>query len=87
MGLNLERMIEVMNFAERNDFYFGILVTVPGCDQPEVIINHPRNLKSKAEYYKNAYDNSCRLKVRNDIKIINYAYARKFNDIQRELGL
>ncbi|GAA0102443.1 hypothetical protein UT300012_31580 [Paraclostridium bifermentans] len=87
MGLSLNRLIEVMEFAERNNLYFGISVTVPGCDKPEVIINHPRNLNSKLEYYKNAYDNICRLKVKNEIRIVKYAYGKKFNEIQRELGL
>lgn len=87
MELDLNRLIEVMNFAERNDLYFGISVTVPGCEQLEVIINHPRNLKSKSQYYKNAYDKMCRLKAMNDIKIVKYAYGKKFDEIQRELGL
>lgn len=85
MGLSLEGLIRAMEFAERNDLYFGISVTVPGCNHNEIIINHPRNIKSKSEYYKNAYDSECRLKVKNEIRITNYAYGEKFNEIQRVL--
>lgn len=75
----LSRMIRVMDSARRNYEFFGIVVTVPGSELPELIINHPASLLYKSEYYKEAYNDDCE-KSGTGIKVIGYKSAGNLKD-------
>lgn len=51
---------------------FYVKVRMPGCKQPETIINPCENLEYKREYYMFAYDNDLCLKDKKDIKIVEF---------------
>lgn len=55
--------------AKESNLHLGIYVSVPNCDYDELIMNHPDNLESKLEYYKNSYNEDLTLKARPSIKM------------------
>ena len=51
---------------------FLISVLIPGCKQPEIIINPWENLEYKIEQYKKEYTDNLELISDNKIKIIDF---------------
>lgn len=67
---------------EKGYKYVAVLVTVPNCSMPELIINHKDNFDSKLDYYKGAYNEDLTLKSFNKIKILDFAYGETLGQFQ-----
>lgn len=50
----------------------GVLVEMPGFDEPELITNPPANLEKKLKYYKDTYDVNLNHKHAAGVRIIGY---------------
>lgn len=83
--MNLNIMLNAMEYAMEHNQHFAVAINIIGCDKPEIIINPPENLKHKIEYYKIAYDEECKLKSYEKIKIMNYAFGNDFNFLKQTL--
>ena len=68
----MEQFIKTMERAIKEGKGIRVMITMPNLPQPEMIINPPANIKSKLEYYRNAYDESLRLKNNPIIRIEHY---------------
>ncbi len=51
-----------------------VAVMLPGCEEPEYIINTKVNFKAKQKYYDTAYDDDLCLKANKEIKILFYKF-------------
>lgn len=75
----LERCFEVAK--ETNQKFIGVLIKMPGCEKPELIVNENENFESKLTYYKKAYNEDLTLKTVSGIKIIGYAFGSSLDDL------
>ena len=59
-----------------NPEYTSVVVEVkiPGCPEPEHIINHKPNFEAKKAYYDNAYDDNLIMINNPDIRIVNFRF-------------
>lgn len=69
--MKLEQLEEAFAEAKRNGVCIAVEVTIPGQDESELIINQPKSLDNKLEYYKNTYDENLIHKNCKDIKILS----------------
>lgn len=60
-------------FNKALDKGIGLLVEieVPNMVENEIIINPPKNIKAKVEYYNRAYNDNMCLRTNNDIKMVD----------------
>jgi len=65
--------------------YFGVKIEIEGFIEPEIIINSLENFDKKLEYYKSAYNDNLTLKSKDSIKIISWAYANSFKELEFKL--
>lgn len=86
MGLNLDRMIEVMHKCIKEGKSFAMAVTVPGCSECEVIVNAPQNLESKIAYYKGAYDFCGIHRANHEIRIVSYGTGIGYPEAVANIG-
>lgn len=78
-----EKLVSHIELAEKELYsIFAVMVTVPNCESYEVIINEAPNFKSKADYYRNAYDDELRLKACKDIKIVSWCMGDSYQDVE-----
>ena len=84
--LNMSKLETCFYSASEQDcLYIGVLIEMEGFEKPEIIINESPNFNKKLDYYKKAYNDDLTLKAFNGIKIIGFAYANNFEEIQKEL--
>ena len=87
MKLTLKELEKCFNIAKGiGSNYVAVAVSVPNCNEPEVIINHKSNLAAKLAYYKSAYDDDLRLKTNPDIRIVNFTLGDTFAHIEAGLS-
>lgn len=67
------------------DGYIGVVMTLPGQQQPELIVNLPESITNKVEYYRNAYSPDNTLKVNPKVKITGYAWTMDFEMLSEVL--
>lgn len=51
-----------------------LLIDMPGFEAPELIVNPPENIEKKMEYYKATYDENCKHKHAEGIRIIDVVF-------------
>ena len=68
----LKRFIEVLDGAILNKEGIKVLITMPNLPSPEMIVNPADNVRSKLEYYRNAYNDNLELKNNPVIRIEHY---------------
>ena len=69
---NLEKFVEVMEYAILNNKGIRVLITMPDLPKPEMIVNPASNVKAKLKYYKKAYNDNLELKSYPAITIGHY---------------
>lgn len=67
---------------EEESKYIGILIQLPDCRRPEVIINPAINFEKKWEYYDGAYNNELELRFNPKVKIVGFTHADSFAEIE-----
>ena len=72
---NKEILIKTLNKAIEDKNYIYVIVSIFGNE--EMIINKPENVKSKLEYYKNAYNEDLILKTNKNIEITGFGIGSK----------
>lgn len=83
---NLSELKDCFEEAIRLEAKFiGVLVTMPGVDCPELIINPTENFEYKLAYYSRAYTESLTLKTCKDILIITCAYGNSLEEVNAKL--
>lgn len=84
--MNIKDLEKCFEHAKEGYYtYVAVVVTVPSCENCEIIINPRSNFDSKLEYYKKAYNDDLTLKSFNQIKITNFFYSDDVTDIENEL--
>ena len=51
-----DEIIAIMRQAKDANVCVGVLLTIPGQDQTEMIVNVPESIDNKVEYYQKAYN-------------------------------
>lgn len=88
MNLTITNLENCFNDAKSLNYtYVAVVVDMQGFEKPEVIINRKENFDEKLAYYKRAYDENLILKSFNGIRIIGFAYADTFENIEDEVQL
>lgn len=73
MEINEMMQLEAaINKAIKDNKSIGVLIEMPGFEEPELIINPCKNLKQKLRYYKDTYDENLNHKKAPGIKIVGY---------------
>lgn len=68
--MNKSDFIYAMKQAIHHEMpYVAVVVSVPNCTSPEIIVNPLENVPDKTIYYANAYDENMRLKANPSIRI------------------
>lgn len=84
---NIKELKECFEEAFRTKAnYIGVVVTMPGAQSPEVIINSYVNFEYKLAYYQRAYAEDLTLKNCKDIKIITCAYGNDVKEVMDKIA-
>ena len=83
---NIKELVDCFQEAVDKDAnYIGVLISMPGFEKPELIINPYDNFESKLEYYLRAYNEDLTLKTFNQIKIITCAYGHSLDELNNRI--
>lgn len=77
---HLEKCFE--DAKTQNKKYVGVLISMQGFPNPEIIINTSENFDTKLAYYKKAYNDDLTLKAFNGIKIEDFDYTDSFAKLE-----
>lgn len=84
--LTIENLEDAVKTAKKHgEKYMAIVIQNEGSKDSEIIINSIANYDDKLAYYKQAYDHNLVLKHCDKIKIIYFAFANTFDEIQHVL--
>lgn len=84
--LSLDHLTNNIKSAIESDAkYIGVLVSLPNCTKPEIIINSRENFIQKLNYYKAAYDNSLSMKNGSGVKIVGFSLGNSFTELENDL--
>lgn len=84
--LTMDALEHAIHTADFNGYrFFGILVEMDGFPKSEVIINEQENFQDKLEYYLKTYDENLNHKFAKGIRIVGYAFAMNFDELQADL--
>lgn len=67
--------------------YVAVEVEMNGYDKNEIIVNEHENIDSKLEYYLNVYDENLEHKHSPGIRIIDFTYFNKFEELEKYFNL
>lgn len=76
----LTDMLSMMTEAQKTSDYFVVAVNTPSLATPEIIINNPKNLEGKINYYTDAYTENLELKANKLVCIVRYGIISKDNE-------
>lgn len=65
--------------------YVAVKIDIVGFEKPEIVINSKENFEDKLNYYKKAYDEYLMLVNNPNIRIIGFAAADTFEDLEELL--
>ena len=65
--------------------YVAVKIDIVGFEKPEIVINSKENFEDKLDYYKKAYDENLMLVNNPNIRIIGFAAADTFEDLEELL--
>lgn len=65
--------------------YVAVKIDIVGFEKPEIVINSKENFEDKLNYYKKAYDENLMLVNNPNIRIIGFAAADTFEDLEELL--
>ena len=65
--------------------YVGVKIDIVGFEKPEIVINSKENFEDKLDYFKKAYDENLMLVNNPNIRIIGFAAADTFEDLEELL--
>jgi hypothetical protein len=65
----------IINQAKNLKVNLGLFIEMPGFEKPEIIVNSPKNLDKKLQYYKITYNENLEHKNAKGIRIIGYMFC------------
>lgn len=65
--------------------YIGVKLDIVGFEKPEIVINSKENFDDKLDYFKRAYDENLMLVNNPNIRIVGFAAADTFEDLEEML--
>lgn len=81
-----EKLKKVIESCIKKGYMLGVLIKVPFCSRPEVVINYADNLEAKYDYYDRAYDEDLFLKTNKEIEILEIVEGKNGKEIFNKLG-
>ena len=75
---SLEEFIDFLDSFKESGGFIGVIMSLPNQEKPELIVNVPKSLIIKSQYYKTAYNPDLTLKNNPDVKIISYNWTTDF---------
>lgn len=69
---NIQELEDVIKTSIKKNKQLGVLIEMPGFEEPEMIINPVVNLQKKLEYYKKTYGENLEHKHAKGVRIIGY---------------
>lgn len=80
-----EELKKVVESCKKKGFMLGVLIKVPFCNKPEIVINFNDNLDEKYAYYDRAYDDNLYLKNNKEICIVDFIEGKNGKEIMKKI--
>lgn len=82
--MKIDRLVDCFDSAiDHEKEYVAIMVKIPNCIKPEIIIQHKENLLEKIQYYRNSYNSDCELNSNKSVKLIACTNTNKLASLDR----
>lgn len=77
MLLSMDGLQAHADYCLKNNLSLSLLIDMPGFEAPELITNPPENIEKKMAYYRATYDENCKHKHAEGIRIIACALTNE----------
>lgn len=84
----LKKLNRKFNTAYEHGFkYVGLYIELPGNKQPEIIVNHSRDIENKQEYYNKTYNANGVHNFNDKVKITAIGYGNTLQEVSDRLEI